>query len=96
MGKIYVIESGSDACGKATQSKLLYDVLSKNNKVIKVEFPNYQSDTSFMVKMYLRGDFGKNPEDVDPYIASTFYAIDRYGTYKKEIEKYYKQENMKI
>ena len=92
MGKIYVIESGSDACGKATQSKLLYDVLSKNNKVIKVEFPNYQSDTSFMVKMYLRGDFGKNPEDVDPYIASTFYAIDRYGRYKKEIEKYYKDD----
>lgn len=92
MGKIYVIESGSDACGKATQSKLLYDVLSKNNKVIKVEFPNYQSDTSFMVKMYLRGDFGKNPEDVDPYIASTFYAIDRYGTYKKEIEKYYNDD----
>lgn len=96
MGKIYVIESGSDACGKATQTKLLYEELSKNNKVIKVEFPNYSSDTSFMVKMYLNGDFGKNPEDVDPYIASTFFAIDRYGTFKKDIEKYYNDDYIVI
>lgn len=89
MGKFYVIESGSDACGKATQSSLLYTHLKKNNKVLKVEFPNYKSETSSLVKMYLRGDFGKRPEDVNPYITSTFFAVDRYGTFKTQIEQYY-------
>ena len=67
MGKFYVIESGSDACGKATQSNLLYEHLKKDNKVLKIEFPNYKSASSSLVKMYLRGDFGKKPEDVNPY-----------------------------
>lgn len=93
LGKIYVIESGSDASGKATQSNLLYKkLLEQNKKVIKVEFPNYNSDTSTFVKMYLNGDFGENPEDINPYITSTFFAIDRYGTYKKEIENYYNED----
>lgn len=92
MGKFYVIESGSDACGKATQSNLLYKHLKKENKVLKVEFPNYKSATSSLVKMYLKGDFGKNPEDVNPYITSTFFAVDRYATFKTEIEQYYNND----
>ena len=90
-GKLIIIESGSDSSGKATQSEKLYNRLKlKGYKVRKIEFPNYKSDSSALVKMYLNGDFGKNPEDVDPYIASTFYAVDRYASYKTEWEEFYK------
>ncbi len=88
-GKLFIIE-GLDASGKETQTKKLYDRLKKENYLIKkVEFPNYKSDSSALVKMYLNGDFGKNPEDVNPYVSSTFYAVDRYASYKTEWEKFY-------
>lgn len=88
-GKLIVIEA-SDGSGKATQAKLLYDRLAVENfKVKKVEFPDYQSDSSALIKMYLRGEFGTNPNDVSPYVASTFYTVDRYASYKKEWESFY-------
>ena len=88
-GKLFVIESGSDGSGKATQSQLLYDYLKdKGYKVIKVEFPNYKSEASSVVKMYLRGDFGKNSSDTNCYAASSFYSVDRYASY----HKYWKQD----
>lgn len=89
-GKLIIIESGSDASGKATQTKKLFERLSQEGLDIKkVEFPNYKSDSSALVKMYLNGDFGKNPEDVNPYVSSTFYAVDRYASFKTEWEKDY-------
>ncbi|CEH32619.1 dTMP kinase [Romboutsia lituseburensis] len=91
-GKLIIIESGSDASGKATQTKKLYDRLKKDGyNVRKVEYPNYKSESSALVKMYLNGDFGKNPSDVDPYVASTFFAADRYASFKTEWEEFYKQ-----
>lgn len=90
-GKLIIIESGSDGSGKATQSEHLYNRLLKENvKVRKVEFPNYKSEASALVKMYLKGDFGKDPSDVSPYIASTFFTVDRYASYKKDWEEFYK------
>jgi dTMP kinase len=89
-GKLIIIESGSDASGKATQSEKLFNRLKyEGYNVRKVEFPNYKSDSSALVKMYLNGDFGKNPGDVDPYVASTFYAVDRYASYKTDWEQFY-------
>lgn len=89
-GKLFVIESGSDASGKATQSERLFNRLRADEyNIRKIEFPNYKSESSALVKMYLRGDFGKNPGDVDPYIASTFYAVDRYASFKTEWESFY-------
>lgn len=88
-GKLIIIE-GSDGSGKATQTKKLYDRLEQNNyNIKKVEFPNYNSESSALVKMYLRGDFGKHAEDVDPYICSTFFAVDRYASFKTEWEAFY-------
>lgn len=93
-GKLIVIESGSDASGKATQTQLLFDRLkSEGFKVHKIEFPDYQSESSTLVKMYLRGEFGKNALEVDPYIASTFFTIDRYCSYKTKWEDLYKEES---
>ena len=89
-GKLIVIESGSDASGKATQTKMLFDRLFKENyKVKKVEFPNYKSDSSALVKMYLNGDLGEKPEDINPYAISTFYAADRFASYKMQWEDFY-------
>lgn len=74
-GKLFVIESGTDGSGKATQTKLLYDrLISDGYNVMKVEYPNYRSRSSELVKMYLDGDFGKKADDVNPYIASTFFC----------------------
>lgn len=83
MGKIIVIE-GLDASGKGTQSEILKDtLLKKGREVLKVSFPNYSDDSSALVKMYLAGQFGTRPSDVNAYAASTFYAADRYASYKK-------------
>ncbi len=89
MGKLFVID-GTDGSGKQTQSSLLKERLQKDGIDFKsISFPNYDSPSSALVKMYLEGDFGENQKDVSPYIASTFYAADRYATFKKDFEKYY-------
>lgn len=96
-GKLIVIESGSDGSGKDTQSKKLFYRLSEENyKVRKIEFPNYKSKSSALVKMYLNGDFGSNPEDVNAYVASTFYAVDRFASYKIEWENFYEDGGIVI
>lgn len=90
LGKLIVIE-GLDGSGKTTQFQLLQDRLKKNNiPHLAVSFPDYESRSSELIKMYLAGEFGKNPEAVNPYAASIFYAADRYASYKKHWESYYK------
>lgn len=89
MGKLFVID-GTDGSGKQTQLEQLEKRLIKENiEYKKVSFPNYDSPSSALVKMYLSGEFGENAKDVSPYIASTFYAADRYATYKTKLEDYY-------
>lgn len=89
MGRLIVID-GTDGSGKETQMKILEENLKKNNiEYRKVSFPNYDSPSSSLVKMYLSGEFGKNAKEVSPYVASSFFAVDRYATYKKELEEYY-------
>ena len=79
---IFIIE-GIDGSGKTTQVELLEKRLEANGKNVKrIKFPDYESDSSALVKMYLKGDFGTHPEDVSAYAASTFYAVDRYASYK--------------
>ncbi len=71
---------GTDGCGKKTQTDLLYDfLLNKGYKVTKLSFPNYDSESSALVKMYLRGEFGDNNK-LNGYQASMFYAVDRLAT----------------
>lgn len=81
-GKLIVIEGG-DGSGKATQADLLYRRLNREGKpVYKVTFPDYDSPSSMLVKMYLQGQFGKQADSVNPYAASTFYAVDRFASYQ--------------
>ena len=80
MGKLFVID-GTDGSGKQTQFNKLQERLTKDNIEYKtVSFPNYDSPSSSLVKMYLSGEFGTNAQEISPYIASTFYAADRYTT----------------
>lgn len=89
MGKLFVID-GTDGSGKQTQFQKLLERLQKENIDYKtVSFPNYDNPSSSLVKMYLSGEFGKNAKDVSPYIASTFYAADRYATFKTGYQEYY-------
>ena len=81
--KLIVIE-GLDGSGKATQAKLLTEkLISEGTKVKQVSFPDYDSDSSALVKMYLNGEFGKRADDVNAYAASSFYAVDRFASFKK-------------
>lgn len=89
MGKLFVID-GTDGSGKQTQFQKLQERLDKEGIDYKtVSFPNYGSPSSSLVKMYLSGEFGEHAKDVSPYIASTFYAADRYATFKTGLEEYY-------
>ena len=89
MGKLFVID-GTDGSGKQTQFQKLQERLTKEGIDYKtVSFPNYDSESSSLVKMYLSGKFGENAKDVSPYIASTFYAADRYATFKIGYQDYY-------
>ncbi len=86
-GKLIVME-GLDGCGKQTQTALLKDkLIQKGYKVITITFPDYNSDASIPVKMYLNGEFGDKAAEVNPYMASAFYAVDRIASYKKNWEK---------
>lgn len=95
-GKLIVIE-GLDGSGKATQAGLLAEALQAQGKPVrKVSFPVYDSDSSALVRMYLKGDFGKNPGDVNAYAASTFYAVDRFASYKADWGKFYEDGGVVI
>lgn len=89
-GKLIVIE-GLDGSGKATQAALLAKALEQEGRAVKqVTFPNYASDSSALVKMYLAGQFGQKPDDVNAYAASMFYAVDRYASFKTW-EQFYRE-----
>lgn len=83
MGKLIVIE-GTDGSGKATQTRKLYERLRDlEGNVRRVSFPNYESESSALIKMYLRGDFGGDAEAVNPYATAAFYAVDRFAGFVK-------------
>ncbi len=88
-GKLIVIE-GVDGSGKQTQSDKLYLKLKEEGyKIMKISFPDYESESSALVKMYLRGDFGDNPEDISAYVASSFFAVDRYASFQTKWKEFY-------
>jgi dTMP kinase len=87
-GQLVVIE-GVDGSGKQTQTKLLFERLQDEGaKVMKISYPRYDKESSAMVKLYLSGAFGSDPGAISPYIASTFYAADRYASYKEDYEDF--------
>ena len=91
MGKIIVIE-GTDGSGKSTQFRLLTQRLQREGTEFKtLVFPQYSEPSSALIRMYLGGEFGTDPSDVNAYAASAFYAVDRYASYKKDWGQWYEQ-----
>ncbi len=84
MGKFIVID-GLDGSGKGTQSELLRTRLEKSGyKVRLISFPMYENESSGLVRMYLGGKLGEHPEDTNAYAASSFFAADRYVSYRTD------------
>ncbi len=89
MGKLIVIE-GLDGSGKSTQLSMLTEKLKDIGVDSKtISFPDYAEKSSTLVKMYLGGEFGSNPGDVNAYAASLFYAVDRFASYNRHWKDYY-------
>ena len=88
-GKLIVFE-GTDGSGKSTQfARLCQRVSGMGKDYQKLTFPQYAEPSSALIRMYLGGEFGDKPGDVNPYAASAFYAVDRYASLKKAWGEYY-------
>lgn len=90
-GKLIVFE-GTDGSGKSTQYARLCQRLEQEGKTFqRLVFPQYDKPSSALLRMYLNGEFGSHPEDVNAYAASAFYAVDRYASLKQVWGEYYQQ-----
>jgi dTMP kinase len=88
-GKLIVLE-GTDASGKSTQFARLCQYCDDHQIAYRrLVFPRYQEESSALIRMYLNGEFGSHPDDVSAYAASTFFAVDRFASYRKEWKSYY-------
>ena len=88
-GRLIVFE-GTDGSGKSTQfARLCARVDDLGRSYQKLVFPQYDQPSSALIRMYLGGEFGTHPSDVNPYAASAFYAVDRYASLKKVWGDYY-------
>lgn len=94
-GKLLVLD-GLDGCGKSTQAERLTQRLEEvfPGRVHLISYPDYDSPSSALVKMYLGGDFSAHPEGVNAYAASTFYAVDRYAGYVRQWGEWYRQGHL--
>ena len=89
MGKLIVIE-GTDGSGKSTQFKRLWEHLEADGITFKhIVFPRYDQESSALIRMYLGGQFGNKPSDVNSYVASSFFAVDRFASYKMDWGSWY-------
>ena len=89
MGKLIVIE-GTDGSGKSTQVRRLTEHLKQDAREFQtLVFPQYSEPSSALIRMYLGGEFGSKPSDVNAYAASAFYAVDRYASFKKGWGEWY-------
>ena len=88
-GKLIVLE-GIDGSGKSAHYRRICEKLDRDGIAFDhIVFPRYDNESSALIRMYLSGEFGSHPADVNAYTASTFYAVDRFASYKQDWgEKY--------
>ncbi|MBR0542235.1 MAG: deoxynucleoside kinase [Clostridia bacterium] len=90
MANTLIVIEGLDGSGKSTQIELLKQRFTEDGvSVRQIKLPDYEDKSSTLVKMYLGGEFGKNPDDVNIYAASSFYAVDRFASYKRHWQEDY-------
>ena len=95
-GKLIVLE-GIDGSGKSSQYRRLCARLEKEKiEYNHIFFPRYDKESSALIRMYLAGEFGDKPSDVNAYAASTFYAVDRYAAYRTDWGKIYENGGLII
>ena len=88
-GKLIVLE-GIDGSGKSAQYRRLCARMEKDQIAYNhIVFPRYDKESSALIRMYLAGEFGSRPDDVNAYTASTFYAVDRFAAYQTDWGKLY-------
>lgn len=58
-----------------------------------MDFPNYNSNSSAAVQMYLHGELGSDPILLNPYMCSSFYAVDRFINYIQKYAAYFKNDD---
>ena len=96
MGKLIVFE-GTDGSGKSTQFSLLTRRLEARGVDFRtMVFPQYTEPSSALIRMYLGGEFGARPSDVNAYTASTFYAVDRFAAFRKVWGEYYRNGGLML
>ena len=88
-GRLIVLE-GIDGSGKSSQYRRICARMEKDGiDYNHIVFPRYDKDSSALIRMYLSGQFGTHPDDVNAYTASTFYAVDRFASYCEDWGKIY-------
>ncbi len=96
MGKLITFE-GLDGSGKATQTELFCKTMRDRGVDLRqISFPDYNSPSSSLARMYLSGEFGSKPDDVNAYAASAFFAVDRYASYKTDWGEYYRRHGLVV
>lgn len=89
MGRLLVLE-GLDGSGKSTQTERLREaLLAAGEAVRQIKLPDYDAPSSTLVRQYLAGDFGDDPQAVNAYAASSFYAVDRVASFLLDWKKDY-------
>ena len=88
-GRLIVLE-GIDGSGKSSQYRRICARMEKDGiDYNHIVFPRYDKESSALIRMYLSGQFGTHPDDVNAYTASTFYAVDRFASFREDWGKIY-------
>lgn len=88
---VFIDLEGLDGSGKTTQTQLICKRLEADGIDFRqIKLPDYESDSSILVRKYLNGDFGKNAGDVNAYATSVLYAADRFASFTEKWGEDYK------